>query len=367
MEQDAEQDAQEVLVHPAQPPVGNAFLELNDLMQQQEQVIAEDVDAADEQLGDILAPIQDNQAEVQVHLLEVHENFLVDEFPADMLMDGPADLAQHPHPEPEHVDNIHLGIVQTFSAFSADPGWEHLMASKQAASHKANATATRLWAKHFAAPGQETQQADISPPWADFFTLLLLSPSHFHWAKDMIASQAWNFFLSKEKIQFFIPKNCPQDSVALQLLEHASPHIHAGQPENKLIKFQEIEQSTSIIKSPDNTPKVAATDKKGKAPQAIVDSEVRRSPRMKNLKKVIRNLGAAFCKLEADKLATSALKAKRKAGNIKRQDGCSTMTATSHKDRTKQTAPLKKPVKPKKNVVPNDKTATDQCKKPRQQ
>ncbi|CAN6283724.1 unnamed protein product [Urochloa humidicola] len=388
-----EQDAQEVLVHPAQPPVGNDFLELNDLLQHQEQVIAEDINEDDEQLGDILAAVQGNpEVKVQIHLPVVQENFLVEEFPEDMLMDEPAQGEQPPHPEPKPDDIVHLGMVQTFSFYSADPSWEQFVSNQQTAIQKTNAAATRLWAKHFATPGHDTQQADISPSWADFFTLLLVSPSHFKWAKDLITSQAWSFFLTNEKIQFNIPQNYPKDQAAIHFLEHAikSPLREPWQQEAQ--DPREIQQSSGHVESPTITPRPSAADKKGKAPQAIVDTEVRRSPRMKKLKKgyrnaacseraclgcevspplispaVIRNLGTAFCKLEADKLTANALRTKRKAGTIKRLEGCSAKIIENLKDNTKKTAPVKKLVKPKKSDVPNDSTTKDQNKKPRQQ
>jgi hypothetical protein len=57
----------------------------------------------------------------------------------------------------------------------------------------------RLWAKFFSPVGCPTQVVDIPADWASFFTVMLLSPSHFDWAKNFLASKVWSMFLITAK------------------------------------------------------------------------------------------------------------------------------------------------------------------------
>jgi hypothetical protein len=47
----------------------------------------------------------------------------------------------------------------------------------------------RLWAQFFSPVGCPAQVVDIPADWASFFTVMLLSPSHFDWAKSFLASK----------------------------------------------------------------------------------------------------------------------------------------------------------------------------------
>jgi hypothetical protein len=75
-----------------------------------------------------------------------------------------------------------------------------------------------LWEKYFAphmhGPAKQNSSAvvDIPVSWFNFFTLMLLTPEKFDWAKSFLSSQLWNILkepmLSEESIQFAIPDKC---------------------------------------------------------------------------------------------------------------------------------------------------------------
>jgi hypothetical protein len=97
---------------------------------------------------------------------------------------------------------------------------------------KSNADSVRLWAKHFA-PISSSNRLLIPHEWSDFYTMLLLNPTRFDWAKEFIASKVWEFlvqqFESSGYIDFSLPANCPvdappvcQSSVQIEELEEDS-------------------------------------------------------------------------------------------------------------------------------------------------
>jgi hypothetical protein len=59
----------------------------------------------------------------------------------------------------------------------------------------------------------DAEGIQIPSSWLDFFTISLLNPSHFEWAKSFLTSSAWNLLL-KDKyfeaiITFSVPNRCP--------------------------------------------------------------------------------------------------------------------------------------------------------------
>jgi hypothetical protein len=74
----------------------------------------------------------------------------------------------------------------------------------------------RLWAKHFSPVGCPSHVIQIPKDWAAFFTVMLLSPTHFDWAKSFLSSQAWNMLLqcsnSSSFMSFALPSSCPENA-----------------------------------------------------------------------------------------------------------------------------------------------------------
>jgi hypothetical protein len=53
---------------------------------------------------------------------------------------------------------------------------------------------------------------NISVGWANFFTMLLMSPDSFAWTRELLASRAATFLDSKcGSLIFFIPNKCPSE------------------------------------------------------------------------------------------------------------------------------------------------------------
>jgi hypothetical protein len=74
-----------------------------------------------------------------------------------------------------------------------------------------NPEAIRLWAKCFA-PGPGVYVVHVPAKWADFFTLLLSSPTTFQWAKEFLSSSALPFLTTVESssyIPFSLPSAAP--------------------------------------------------------------------------------------------------------------------------------------------------------------
>lgn len=118
-----------------------------------------------------------------------------------------------------HQDNgdinlqVNMALTDRGSSTWADPGWAELAASAEGVK-KTNPDVLRLWAKQFSPASRPQQVVNIPNDWAPFFTMMLLSPNHFYWAKTFLASQAWEFLLSCAKnsasLSFAIPTQCPQ-------------------------------------------------------------------------------------------------------------------------------------------------------------
>lgn len=98
-----------------------------------------------------------------------------------------------------------VGLVQIHPSFEYDPRLVVFSQSKAIVPQipKQNVDAVRIWAKHFA-PVSLSDSINIPYQWADFFTILLLSPSHFDWAKSTLTSKVQNILTEKNNpsIQF---------------------------------------------------------------------------------------------------------------------------------------------------------------------
>ncbi|CAL5017203.1 unnamed protein product [Urochloa decumbens] len=104
--------------------------------------------------------------------------------------------------------NIQLGRVQLLQP-DYDPVFTARMLHSQPPMSKQHAAAIRAWAQ-FLAPGLGAPSTAVPKPWADFFTALLLNPSNFQWAKNLLSSTAWDFFYNSDlpSVQFALPDHC---------------------------------------------------------------------------------------------------------------------------------------------------------------
>jgi hypothetical protein len=136
----------------------------------------------------------------------------------------------------------------------------------------------RLWAQFFFPVGCPAQVVDIPADWASFFTVMLLSPSHFDWDKSFLASKVWNLFLITAKPQalmsFSIPAKCLEgvSVICRDLLQAAE----SAPGQSARLDLQSEEEDAMI----------QTRKPKGKSGGPLVETEARRSPRLRN-----RNLG----------------------------------------------------------------------------
>lgn len=155
--------------------------------------------------------------------------------------------------------------------------------------------------------------------WSNFFTVLLLSPSNFEWVKSLLSSKIPEFLQSDTgTIEFSIPVSCPDNSLCCSTVG------------------EENGQGREVGGSQD-VPSSSSRKRNAKKISAIVETEVRRSTRLKEsakgfksksctnkkclacapdppiLKKdVIKKLAFDFCKLDDSELNDDLLRAKRK-------------------------------------------------------
>jgi hypothetical protein len=219
------------------------------------------------------------------------ENFLVDEFPEDMLMDGDenaageADEAQDQNDNDQNdfglpPDNIQLGFVEIANNFDTDPGLENFLASKEMPFlPKQNAEAVRLWAKHFNVPNQSAVKIPFEC--SNFYTTLLLSPTHFSWASTLLLSKAWDFFASdKGNVLFAIPPKCPSE---VELFCPQEVQAAMADRKGKAV-IEDLTPSSSPTFYTEQVKGECSTVKKRKKQnkeEILVDTSVRRSLRVK--------------------------------------------------------------------------------------
>lgn len=168
-------------------------------------------------------------------------------------------------------------------------------------------------------PGKEIR---VSSQWAHFFASMLLSPETYNWAKNFIDSEAWAFFNKSLKTSLIkVPDCSPVNTPCYLEAESVSSHSKNNQ--------------LSIYADSPPAKKAKGNVKKNKT--ASVETEVRRSPRLKESNKgfkpgscadkrclaclpnppdlsrhLIKKLGSELCKIDEYLLTEEALNQKKK-------------------------------------------------------
>lgn len=202
------------------------------------------------------------------------------------------------------------------------------------------------WAKFFA-PGLGGPPAYLVPsPWANFFTAILMSPKMFDNAKQVLKSAPLMAALDEqmEHVGFKLPQSCPS-KVQLMCLEEivtksgvhlggldpsvkegstneigASLNPDLGKDETFILPDSELEASTEHdcnlgpdMALPEDTSLGQAKKKNAAKAQVIVDSEVRRSPRLKGhtngfMKKQCNNRACLGCNASPPAMSFKAVR-----------------------------------------------------------
>lgn len=112
--------------------------------------------------------------------------------------------------------NIQLGVMQILYEPIVDPIFESFINADAIVpwQPKQNANGVRLWAKFFSPMGA-SRVINIPQSWADFFTVIMLSPGKFDWAKAFLLGKAWDLVTAGKNEPFTgfqIPNVCPTES-----------------------------------------------------------------------------------------------------------------------------------------------------------
>lgn len=140
-----------------------------------------------------------------------------------------------------------------------------------------NAKATRNGAQIFYPGKPSSFQVSIPSEWANFFTVLLMSPESFGWAKDFLSSKAVQHLQGNlGNIDFSLPKNYPSDKGLACFSDSSQLEKSISKSSMVLRELQEeMDHEESLV------PALATPKKISKRKPPLVVLEVR-SPRLEN-------------------------------------------------------------------------------------
>ncbi|TVU17769.1 hypothetical protein EJB05_33825, partial [Eragrostis curvula] len=301
----------------------------------------------------------------------------------NLLNDEPEEQQQQGNNE-----HLHIGFMEFADQVTVDPVFESFVSPTTLSSQKRiNADIYRLWAKHFSPTGSSSAVVEIPADWLNFFTTMLLSPTHFSWAKNFLSSKAWDIFNSKvdndRGLKFSLPSLCPKDgpvTCLAGLTDETTSYPGEGTHDlNVTATNSETYQDNRA--TPVNTKSAASTlnlsktvpiiRKKTTCKVAIVETDVRRSDRLKKKNEgfkanscshwncvactneppvlspsLIKDLGTSFAQVAPEEVNEQALQKKRKSKTAigKHDNEASTSSNTeNHKEAKSKAAAGKKP------------------------
>jgi hypothetical protein len=167
---------------------------------------------------------------------------------------------------PPEVAHLQLGMVKT-----------HFFPRED--TEKFSAEGMLLWEKYFAPHIMEQMNnssckvLEIPINWFNFITLMLLTPEKFDWTKKFLNSSLWNIIKENEDqeyISFLVPDKC--------VVSQAPKCTFSILGESSQAAEEEI---------PLHPPSAPRRKRRGNAP--LVDTEVRRSPRILELNEGFKN------------------------------------------------------------------------------
>jgi hypothetical protein len=221
--------------------------------------------------------------------------------------------------------NVNMALIPAQNPGQVDLGWAAYLDRKEKASLlKPIPDVYRLWAKHFSPVGCPELVVNIPVEWAAFFTVMLLSPNSFGWAKSFLASKAWQIMINSvgrnEIMSFALPPKCPKNA-----------EVHCVSP---LLSQDNVRDLESIGQN-EEVGQLEATNASVVSP--VVETEARRSPRIRNhnggfkhnscpsknclaclavppslSRSMMKSVGESHCKVKAGKLQVQELSVKKK-------------------------------------------------------
>lgn len=192
-------------------------------------------------------------------------------------------------------EQLQIGWMEFQDNNQHDPVFEssHLQDHGLNIKYKRSAANIRLWARYFAPVNKKDGIIKIPEEWTDFFTLLLLSPTHFEWTKAFLQSKALDFIqptiLQGRLISYAIPPHCPDASKCL--CETLPSHMDRCLDDKECIKIADNTCSPAKKISPDLRTSSSTTrvySRKKSKMLSIVETDVRRSDRIEEMNKGFR-------------------------------------------------------------------------------
>jgi hypothetical protein len=258
-----------------------------------------------------------------IHLLNEENQFLHLEIPENAIMnDNEIQEIENEHcmdwqqDQPAQVNNIELGMVRIIDRFYPTPstnefsnlGFQKIQPYLQQipASNKAvfNYNSTQ------AGKGNETSMIEIPKKWAEFFKVFLNSADRYSWARDLLNTQFPSLIFQ------------PWDAVTLSLsaVQNDQPSEQCGKLSSlnsSLISDEALimEDEALIIEEDQiKSPQGKKRARKGKVQTPVVDSEVRRSSRVKGRTNGFKPSGCKItnclgCKLDPPTIPIETLQA----------------------------------------------------------
>lgn len=220
-----------------------------------------------------------------------------------------------------------------------------------------------MWRKHFA-PQPGMVQFSVPSVLAQFFTALLMSPTHFGLAKNLLqSSELLSNISDGQNVKFCLPNSCPSKvplgcSLSSAVFEdEKSKQTLSAEAEDTEVDVEEappVDSNGSLVVDVDPGEVKTPAKRNRKKTVILVESEVRRSPRVKKdkkgfkntscmdksclgcnstpppiSKKAIRQLSASLCDIEATKVTDAEL--------CKKKKGATPVGAISLKKKNKRT------------------------------
>jgi hypothetical protein len=253
---------------------------------------------------------------------------------------------------------------------------------------KINPEATRLWA-NFLAPVAGASSVQIPKVWADFFTMMLLRPRSFQWAKQFVTSSALEHLAgtSSSSVPFCLPQAVPDAgfflcSNNLPVAEEPDASLSSHEPTSPVnseqmspaTPLEKLKSKVAPVSGPWSTALLDLAAQNGNS-SVLRDVKTIRSLRQKALHKgyknspwsnknclgcsldpptlspsVIKNLGATFCNINPDKLAVEKLsKARNKKAAAPGGKKQAKSKSKTNPDSTNDDSQATSKKKPKKN------------------
>ncbi|KAL6641569.1 hypothetical protein ACP70R_019750 [Stipagrostis hirtigluma subsp. patula] len=324
--------------HIAEMDIGNVLNTLDAVTQEGSQHVQT---ASAEENVQFASVLGNNQHEQNAAAEESAQHSLTEE--NDQLVQSNVDEGNIQMAEAEDNTQLNVGFMQFEGSDYSDPVFETFN-MQPASPVRLNAHIYRLWAKHFAPVGHRDNIIHIPSDWVNFFTVTLLNPDLFGWAKTILGSQAWGIITASDsfdRMQFVLPLSCPTKE-KISCSSAPSELFGTG---SRILQEEGDEESTELPITPpvgSNMHGASSTSlllgkkrKERKIP--LVETEVRRSLRISNLSKgfkksscsdkncvacsidpptlsskTIRNLGEEFCKVTPGVITDASLSVKKK-------------------------------------------------------